>query len=364
MNRRTNIALAAGLTSGSRRAALKALARHSRGCGLPGAQVVIATPRRFLSLRKLVKQNAAIDAMLEVMHSAADICAARDIPYALSLSDRPKAAPGTFLYLSHHTVTTPAFASITAQGAQVLHFKAADLPRRTCFDPEGFAGWASLASCNIAELETGVSPAEEARFFDEMRRQSLASRQSKYAQGQSDTALPERFVFVALQTIGDMVQRNAYIPMLDMLDMVVRRFSGTGLQIVVKRHPKCRSRRVAAALARHDANPDMTITQGPLHEIFPRAEAIFTVNSGVGAESLIHEKPLYCFGAADYGPAAHHIRCEADLTRVTDQLRMAVTPAQLRKFIYYYRNIYQVRLDDELDERLSAMIDAAMARAR
>lgn len=363
MTRRASIAIAAKLTSGPRQTALQKLAAH-RGVPLSDAKVVIATPRRFLSLRKLLKPNAAIDGMLQVMHTAADICAERGHPFAFALSDRPTASQGTALYLSHHTLQTPAFEKIAADGAQVLHFKAADLPQRTCFDGQGFAGWSSLASRTVAELETGVSPAEEARFFAQMRKAALHSRQSKYVQKEGPLELPERFVFVALQTIGDMVQRNAYIPMLDMLDMVAHRYSGSGVSVVVKRHPKCRSARVSKALAKYAKDENVLITNGSIHEIFERAQAVFTVNSGVGAESLVHGVPLFLFGAADYAPAAHHIRSEADLERLTQTLKPAVSEQELYRFLYYYRNIYQLRLDEELTPRLAKMIETAIGQAR
>ncbi len=355
----TNIALAAKLTSGPRQAELRALLAH-RGQVTGEAQVVVASPRRFLSLRKLLRPNAAINDMLQVIRTSFDTCAERGISYALASSDKPSFGHVPQLVLSHHTVSTPAFESLRASGSEVLHFKAADLPRRTCFDRLGFAGWASLADKHVRELAMPeVCPAQINYFFDTAQSMALSQNLSKYAQTSTPMELPEKYVFVALQTIGDMVQRNAYIPMLDMLDMVVKRFAGSGYHVVVKRHPKCRSRRVSAALANLGSKPDVLVVEGSIHQIIADASAVFTVNSGVGAESIVHEVPLYCFGKADYAPIAHQVRSGEDLARLTDPISPAVSADDLRKFLYYYRNVYQVRLEDELPKRLAALIETA-----
>lgn len=359
MNGWTNIALAARLTSGTRQAELHALLAH-RSHVSRDAQVVVASPRRFLSLRKLLRPNAAIDDMLQVMRTSFDICVKRGLSFSLARTDTPRFAHKPQLVLSHHTVNTPAYAALRASGTTVIHFKAADLPRRTCFDPLGFAGWASLADNKVGDLTLPDTSTEQInRFFDTARDTALRQNLSKYAQTSTAMDLPHKYVFIALQTIGDMVQRNAYIPMLDMLEMVAKRFAGSGYQVVIKRHPKCRNRRVTAALEKLATQPEVMLVDGSIHQIIAGAAAVFTVNSGVGAESIVHEVPLYCFGKADYAPIAHQIRSSDDLERLTSPIASAVSSSELRKFLYYYRSVYQVRLDDELPERLTNMIDTA-----
>ena len=145
-------------------------------------------------------------------------------------------------------------------------------------------------------------------FFDGVKAEITGKALSKYAQSQTLDPLPERFVFVVLQTIGDMVQRNAYMPMLDMLDAVVRRFENSGYMVVVKRHPKCRSRRVRNALNTVAQRPHVLVTQASIHQLLNSAQAVFTVNSGVGGEALVYETPIYCFGKADYSSVASRMR--------------------------------------------------------
>lgn len=358
------IALAAKLTEGTRRNELEALLR-ARPAPVDAPQIIVATPRRFLSLRKLLKPNAAIDDMLRTLHTGLALAAEQGLRARLDLSDTPGLRHAPALYLSHHTIDSPAFAALRARGTHVVHFKAADLPGRTSLDPLGFAGWSSLAEKSVGELDLGdVTRAEIDLHFDKAKAAAISGNVSKYAQTAQQEALPGRYVFIALQTIGDMVQRNAYVPMLDMLEMVMDRFEGSPYSVVVKRHPKCRSRRVAAALKAAAKRPHVQISQGSVHQLLSSASAVFTVNSGVGSEAIIHEKPLYCFGKADYAAVAHQIRSMNDLASATDPLQASCSDAERKQFLFYYRNNYQFRQKDELRPRLSALIEEAVRRAQ
>ena len=346
-----SLRLARRATKGHRRALLEKL----RTGGPADAQVVLATPRRFLSTRKLIRPNEAIDGMLEVFTTAQALCDARGLSHRLAVSETPLPhAPR--LYLSHHTVETAFTAALRARGTQVWHIKAADIPGRTVLDPMGFSGWSSLASPTIETLPLGqIDPAAAAQGFDA----AAKARVSKYAQA-GDAPLPEEpYVFVALQTIGDMVQKKAFVPMLDMLAMVVARFAGTGLTVAIKRHPRCRSRRVARALTDLRDRPGVVLTSGDIHALMAGAQAVFTVNSGVGSEAMVHDVPIYCFGASDYAAVAHQIRSAQDLARLTDPIHPKVSGSDLRRFHHYYRNTYQIDRAGQLVPRLSALLEAA-----
>ena len=44
-----------------------------------------------------------------------------------------------------------------------------------------------------------------------------------------------------------------------------------------------------------------------IHDLISNSEAIFSVNSGGGMEALLHNKPVFCFGRADYASVSHFI---------------------------------------------------------
>lgn len=247
----------------------------------------------------------------------------------------------------------------------VVHFKPGDLPYSVIIDEGGYSGWSTLAQADLASLPLpGEDEAE--RFFEEHRSAVLSSNISKYAQKGmgGETALPEDYVFVALQMINDRTQAMARVPMLDMLDIVIRRFRGTGTKVVVKRHPKCTSPLVAERLRQLLDAGEIVPGDMSIHTLIANSRAVCTVNSGVGSESIIHMKPVYLFGAADYNCIAHRIGGEADFVAATQEIALPCSESELKKFLFFYRNRYQVpvtdrpALDSVLRHKLFAGTDA------
>ena len=47
-----------------------------------------------------------------------------------------------------------------------------------------------------------------------------------------------------------------------------------------------------------------------IHDLLENCEAVFTINSGVGMEALLHKKPVFCFGRSEYASVSHFISKE------------------------------------------------------
>jgi hypothetical protein len=76
---------------------------------------------------------------------------------------------------------------------------------------------------------------------------------------------------------------------------------------------------------------------GNIHDLVSRSSAVFTINSGVGFESLFHDKPVITFGDSDYARVTYRATAE----RLDDARRYAIeyTDAQrdrARQFLYHY----------------------------
>jgi hypothetical protein len=249
-----------------------------------------------------------------------------------------EAAPS--LILSYHT---------HGYAPNTLHFKEADLTEYFSLDPGGYAGWSSLASKSADELALQRFPADAVQaFFGQYRQKIIDSNHSKYAQEASADRdpLPPRYVFVVMQVRFDTVQELARIPMLDMLDMVVRRFSGSPYRVVVKRHPRCTDGSVARRLTQLSTDGAIVLRNDSIHSLIAGAEAVVTINSGVGSEAAIHMKPVYIFGAAEYAPIAHSIHSEAEFVEKTSPIRLPVSEDTVRRFVYFYRNEFLLSVDD------------------
>jgi hypothetical protein len=324
----------------------------------------VATPRRFLRPDRLARKRTALTNLLTMIDIAQQVADRRGLGCRIVAYEQLRDLPPARLVLSHHTVEDAMFRDLRAQGAAVWHFKTGDLPGSLTVDQGGFSGWSSLATRSIDSLNLGsINLAEAQDFFASRFRDVVGGNQSKYLQPDDASAdLPSGpYVFVALQTIGDMVQRQAHVPMLEMLTMIVRRFAGSGVAVVVKRHPKCRSKRVARQLAVAAQQPHVRITIASIHQILSGATAVFTVNSGVGSEAMLHKVPIYCFGGADYAPVAHSLRSDADLVALTSPIRPAVSDADLVRFHAFYRQTHQIQGRDKLTKRVETLFDDAFA---
>jgi hypothetical protein len=250
---------------------------------------------------------------------------------------------------------------LTGADAGTLHFKEADLPGYFSVDTHGYSGWSSLAARSVDELPlAGFLIGEVEEFFQRVRKHTIEANISKYTQSAygNDAPLPPRFVFVALQTPGDRVQELARIPMLDMLDIVVRRFAGTAHRVVVKRHPLCRDRRVADRLAELSSSEKIVIRNDSIHALIASADAVITVNSGVGSEAAIHLKPVYIFGAADYAPISHSIATEAEFLQKTSPIALPVSEETIKRFLHFYRKRWLIDVFD--NDALRAAVETRL----
>lgn len=238
----------------------------------------------------------------------------------------------------------------------VTHFKPADLPGYAVMDAGGYSGWSSLSSKTHAEMDLPPLP-EALTFFQSHKHEVLTGNLSKYDQkhGYGSGELPLEFVFVALQVASDRTQAHAYMPMLEMLAVVVERFRDSDTQVVVKRHPQCASPKVASVLQSMAAAGEIQLSDLNIHTLTANCRALITVNSGVGSEAIIHLKPVYTFGASDYAAIAHPVHNAAQFDRLTQPIKTAVVPEDMIRFLHYYRNRYLVRATDR--QRLRAALE-------
>ena len=266
--------------------------------------------------------------------------------------------PACAFAVSHHSHGT---------GEWRLHIKEGDIHGLMCMDSFGYSGWSSMAT--LRGVWNRIPDAEADRHAASVIARVRDSHASKYVQRYDPNIdLPPHFVFVALQMVSDSVQALADIPMLDMLRLVVERFGGTGVAVLVKRHPLCNSARVGSALDACSKERHVRITDVSIHQLLPWCEAVFTVNSGVGSEALAYGKPVYTFGRCDYRAATHAIRSHADFMALSAKVGSAMPVAELRRFFCYYRTRYlvdindQYRLERALRERLVEPARTALVR--
>lgn len=251
-------------------------------------------------------------------------------------------------FFSYHTVS---------EHRNGLHFKETDRPSRFSFDAGGYSGWSEFSRKRLTELPLDkVDLSMAASFFDQDQAQTISRNVSKYAQDplRSAEVLPARFVFIALQMVGDSVQELAYSSPIEMMEEVVTACEKIGYSVVVKRHPLCGSTAIGRYIRENESTGRIVVATGSIHTIIARAAAVCVVNSGVGAESLLHEKPVFVFGRSDYMAACFVCEQPGDFERQFRPGKTAVSAVDLRRFWYLLRNHYAVDLRNS--ERAKAAI--------
>ena len=74
---------------------------------------------------------------------------------------------------------------------------------------------------------------------------------------------------------------------------------------------------------------------------------MFTVNSGVGLEGILHEKPVFCYGKSDYASVSHKISSYESINQSWRQKDKYIS--QYPAFINsYYNQMVSVRAVENL----------------
>ena len=243
---------------------------------------------------------------------------------------------GSWPALSYHT---------TGDRPRWLHLKDSAVPGYYRFDAQGYAGFSVLALLTeLPKIARDASPEAVEATWDQIREATIGQRLSKYAQPPA-TSLPKGdYLFFPLQLLEDTVSGLAWIPMLEAVETVIETLAPTGMSLVLKRHPLCKSSEVKAALARFSRSPRVLVSDGSIHDILPRARSVVTVNSGVGLEALLHGRHVITVGQSEYGVATTRCRTKAEL-REALAAPHPVSMDVIKRFVWLYAS-NSVRPDD------------------
>jgi hypothetical protein len=215
-----------------------------------------------------------------------------------------------------------------------IHFKKV-LTNGYSVDGRGYSGWSEMASRPDRHDYERVDRDEARGYCDRLR----ADVFGPFSDASPDAALARPYGFVALQLSMDSVQALAFVDMLEMARASIAHFASLGLATVVKRHPKCDDVNVADFLAEIARREGVWVSTAPSAELVWRSSAVSTVNSTVGFEAVLAQKPLLAFGQAEYGSVAYNVRTLSDLERARD-LQELVDRDRFDKFYCYYRTRY------------------------
>lgn len=231
-----------------------------------------------------------------------------------------------------------AYHSFGKKDLRKIHFKEGYFFDIINIDEMGYSGWSSLC-CDENEIERikeiDIQKAQDDFLF--YKSKYIDKNLSKYIQPTiNEDNLPNNFVFIPLQVFDDSVMKKSYFEPMFWLKTLVQILSKRDINIVIKRHPRCYKKEVAELLNELKKFSNIFIYEGSIHSAIKKCSAVYTINSGVGFESLFHLKPVVTFGEVDYQSATFNVKNFNDLEKDLISVLTDEKIEYIKKFISYF----------------------------
>ena len=214
-------------------------------------------------------------------------------------------------------------------------------------DPWGFRLFSSIAAETFCP---GPDPAADAVIFEEIRGRMVGNRASHYEQPAEVIESPDHCIAVFLQTEDNRdVGETCHLTPRQMIRGLLDRDDPS--PVVVKPHPKEKNLETLNWLSRQARkDPRLQIFLGNIHDLLARADLVVTINSAVGIEAMLHERPVVLCGDTDFHHICEMVRRKRDLDPAIAraEARLAAGQWPFRAYIgwYYGRMCHDPRAAD------------------
>lgn len=195
----------------------------------------------------------------------------------------------------------------------IIRYKDSYLYNSILLSAEGYSGWNKLL-LEDDECLKGVSKTDIDQFYQSLYDRHVKNNFSKYTQAEDvNYQFPEKFVFFPLQTLNDTVMEHSYFKPIELIKKIINILDKSHIPLVIKIHPRCQNVALKKLLLEYERKSKVFIYSGSIHLAISKATTIYTINSGVGFEALLHLKPVITFGKSDY---MHMTKNIADLQKI------------------------------------------------
>ena len=186
--------------------------------------------------------------------------------------------------------------------------------------------------------------------YEHIKQNFVDTKNSKYIQS-SDNYIKtnnKKVIFVALQTVNDIVAQYAYITTFNLLKQIIKIYkNSTSIEIVIKRHPYCNNASIKKYLEKIAKYKNVIITNANIQSIIKNSDVICVCNSGVGFEALLQLKPVITTGKCDYSNVTYVSKSFKDLKLNISKIlngNIQYNKKTIINFIEYYLNNDNVQL--------------------
>lgn len=239
--------------------------------------------------------------------------------------------------ISYHTISQKNIK------ADWVHIQDSTFSGYCSVDKKGFAGFADIATnFNKIDLYTLNVPQKILENnFEELVNKFINKDISKYVQNNEIFKSKQKYVFIAMQVLTDVVSKLAYINGIELLNIISKFYYGSNIKVVVKRHPLCKSISIEQTINKLESLGYIEVSTASIHSLISGSEAVFTVNSGVGLESLLHMKPVIATGECEYAYATQAVaKTKKELLKLLKKNNFFVDKQKILKFLFYYIEFY------------------------
>jgi hypothetical protein len=255
-----------------------------------------------------------------------------------------------------------------------LFYKQMHLPELFTIDSLGWGADHSKMQgpSDLAGIEGSLAE----QFVASLRHKFLETGVSKLPQpGRTESiSVPDDYIFVPLQTPRDYVQQHhAPFSVLSFVHLLAQWANESRQKLVFKLHPglyctsECDNEIIEAVNQYAATSEYIYCLDYNVHDLIVSSRGVFTINSGVGFESLIHGKPVVTFGNCDYKWVT--FRADADSLNEAREFVFGYTDAlrlEANRFIYYYcfRHAFSIEPENSSDSfrRLIDYLDGEIGR--
>lgn len=246
----------------------------------------------------------------------------------------PKFNNSDTLYFSYHT-----YGDIVNN---LWRIKESYIPGFFSIDPKGYSGFSKLADMDKNYILKDIKLNIAKKFIYNIYKTIIKKNISKYNQNifKNNYSIPNNSVFFPLQVQNDTVLDLMSFEFYNLLEHVCKNIT---YPIIIKIHPYSididylRKKILDLSLI----YPNVILSEESVHQILPKCKCCMTINSGVGFEALLHNKPVITFGKSDYHTVTYN--CDKKEMINNNLILNCIknhNPNNTIKFLYYYLNDY------------------------
>lgn len=206
------------------------------------------------------------------------------------------------IFIPHHNRTT-----FPVKSGAIHFYMQTQYPALFTIDQFGWGPSASSYPISPARFEHMLPP-DENPHWNKIRKKIIDRKTTKYKQPASnrhfavnarhqDFAGP--YIFIPAQVPYDeVIKQHSTVGMLEMVEKVASWCAQNGKRLIVKPHPM--KKQFQSEVIERAKAPNIEWSNANIHDLLEGASHVFTINSGVGFEAILHRKPVVTFGKADY----------------------------------------------------------------